>query len=495
MNGKDEEMKRVYIFTEISLLFAAIVMIASCAVNPVTGKKQLMLMSEQQEIAMGLQYDPQVISTFGEYKDDDLLAFIQEKENEMGKISHRPNIEFHVRILDSPVVNAFAIPGGYVYLTRGILAQLNNEAELTGVLGHEMGHITARHSVSQQSKQELGSLLLIGGMIVSKDLQQYADYAMQGMQLLFLRFSRDDEREADRLGVEYSSQIGYDAHKMADFFEVLNKMSMSSEVAGVPTFMSTHPDPGDRYNSVNQKATEWQTKLQLPEYKVNGDSYLRMIDGIVYGEDPRQGYVEGDIFYHPELKLKFSFPTGWKLENQPTQVRMAPPDGKAVIIFTMSSKKTLEEASQDAIDQLQLTLLESKKTTVNGMQALSAVSKQVSQDQSTGQQQTIMVLSYFIDYNNAFYVFHGVSAEADFNTYLSTMESTMKNFSSLTDQSKLNVKPKRIIIKKVQHAGTLADALNYYGIQQKQMNEVALLNEMSVTDQVPAGKLIKIVGE
>ncbi|NSW94959.1 MAG: M48 family metalloprotease, partial [Bacteroidales bacterium] len=163
-----------------------------------TGKKQIMLMSEEQEIALGAEYDPQVIATFGEYRNDALLSFLQQKGTEMGKISHRPNLQYHVRILDSPVVNAFAVPGGYIYLTRGILAQLNNEAELIGVLGHEMGHIAARHTVSQQSKQQLGQLLLIGGMIASEKFAQYAEYALQGMQLLFLKFSRDDEREADR---------------------------------------------------------------------------------------------------------------------------------------------------------------------------------------------------------------------------------------------------------------------------------------------------------
>ena len=384
----------------ISLLLVGLVI--SCAVNPVTGKKQLMFISEKQEIEMGRQYDPQVVSTFGEYQNPALLAFVQEKGNEMAKISHRPKLEYHFRILDTPVINAFAVPGGYVYLTRGILAQFNNEAELAGVLGHEIGHITARHTVSQQSKQQMGELLLIGGMIASKDFQEYAEYAMQGMQLLFLKFSRDNERESDRLGVEYSSKIGYDAHKMADFFNVLDKMNQTSDNAGIPSFMSTHPDPGDRYTSVNQKATEWQLKLKYPSYNVNPDSYLRLIDGIVYGDDPRQGYVEGNTFYHPEMKFKFSFPVGWALENSPIQVRMVPKDGKALMIFTLSQQKTLEEAAAVTIEQLGLTMVENRKTTVNGSRAIVTLSKQVSSDQSTGQQSAIKVLSYFIEYNNAF---------------------------------------------------------------------------------------------
>ncbi len=488
-------MKKLKILSKVAFLLSLMLFFSDCAINPVTGKKQLMLMSEEQEVAMGLQYDPQVIATFGEYKKDDLQRFLQQKGNEMGLISHRSKLQYHVKILDSPVVNAFAVPGGYIYLTRGILAQLNNEAEMLGVLGHEMGHITARHSVSQQSKQQLGTLILIGGLIVSKDLQQYADYAMQGMQLLFLKFSRDDEVQADRLGVEYSSKVGYDAHKMADFFQVLNKMNMASEQAGVPTFLSTHPDPGDRYNTVNQRATEWQQKLQLPEYKVNADSYLQMIDGIVYGEDPRQGFIENNVFYHPDLQFRFSYPGGWQLENQPAQVRMAPTDGKALMIFTLASGNSLEEAAQSTIDQLGITVQESKKTTVNGMPAIAAISTQVSQDQSTGAQQTIRVLSYFISYNKNYFVFHGLSSDADFNSYSRLFESSMTTFSKLTDPSKLNVKQKRIIVRKVQKTGTLANAFTYYRVPQGIMAEMALLNNLELTDQVPAGKLIKVVGE
>ena len=489
------KMKSLNNYVKPALFAAAVLFVISCAVNPVTGKKQIMLMSEAQEVALGAEYDPQVISTFGEYKNDGMLAFLQEKSNEMGKISHRPNLQYHIKILDSHVVNAFAVPGGYIYLTRGILAQLNNEAELIGIIGHEMGHITARHSVSQQSKQQLGQLLLIGGMIASEEFAQYAEYALQGMQLLFLRFSRDNEREADRLGVEYSSKIRYDAHKMADFFQVLNKMQLSESEGGVPTFLSTHPDPGDRYNSVHQNASQWQTSLQYTDWKVNQDNYLKMIDGIVYGEDPRQGYVEGNTFYHPELKFRFAFPAGWQLQNMPTQVNMAPSDGSGLMVFTMASASSLEEAAQGTIDQLGLTLQESKKATVNGMPALATICKQVSQDQSTGQQQTLQILSYYIDYNKTYYVFHGVSAEADFNNLYRSFESTMVNFSRLTDASKINVKPKKVLVRAVQRTGTLANVFSYFGVPQAKMEELAFLNNLELNSQIQAGKLIKIIGE
>ncbi|MEE4287664.1 MAG: M48 family metalloprotease [Mariniphaga sp.] len=480
---------------KIILVFTAILMVPSCAVNPVTGKKQLMLMSEAQEIEMGKQYDPQVISTFGQYQDDQLLQLIQTKGDEMGKLSHRPHLQYHFRILDTPVINAFAVPGGYIYFTRGILAQFNNEAELMGVLGHEMGHITARHTVSNQSKQQLGQLILIGGMIASEEFREFAGYAMQGMQLLFLKFSRDNEREADWLGVEYASKIKYDAQKMADFFNVLKKMNMASSHGGIPTFLSTHPDPGDRYNSVTQHAELWKDSLNYSDWLVNENSYLQMIDGMVYGEDPRQGYVDGNVFYHPDMKFRFPVPAGWNLENSPLQVQLAPEDGRAMMVFMLAQQKSAQEAAELTLKELNLTVIETKRETVNGLPAVATISQQVSQNQQTGQQQAIKVMSYFIEYSGVVYVFHGVSSDADFNAYASNFESTMRNFNRLTDAARLNVQPTRVRVKKVQQSGTLADAFRYFGVPQNKMNDLALLNNMELTDRVQSGKLIKITGK
>jgi predicted Zn-dependent protease len=486
-------MKNFKIIIGSFLFVAILVLIPSCAINPVTGKKQLMFMSESQEIALGAQYDPSVVSTFGIYDSPELLAFITEKGNEIGKISHRPDLNYHFKILDSPVVNAFAVPGGYVYFTRGILAQFNNEAELVGVLGHEIGHVTARHSASQQSKQQLGQLLLMGGMIASEKFREFGEYAMQGMELLFLKFSRDNESESDRLGVEYSLKIGYDAHEMANFFNVLNKMQMDSDHGGVPTFMSTHPDPGDRFNAVNNTAKIWQDSLKNTSWKVNTESYLRMVDGLVYGEDPRQGFVDKNIFYHPEMKFKFPVPPGWQLQNSPIQVQMAPKDGNALMIFTVAPQKTLEEAAQKTLADLKLTVLDSKRTNVNGFPAVAAISQQVSQNQQTGAQQTIKVMSYMIQYNQSIFVFHGVADDANFNSYYRIFESTMANFDRLTDPSKLNVKPKRIKVVSVPATGTLSQTFKSFNVPDRQLKELALLNNLELNDGVEKGKLIKII--
>jgi predicted Zn-dependent protease len=473
----------------------ALFLFNTCAVNPVTGKKQFMMMSESQEVAMGAEYEPQVLATFGVYEDAELQNFLQTKVNEMGLQSHRPNLQYHIKVLDSPVVNAFAVPGGYIYLTRGILTHFNNEAELIGVIGHEMGHITARHSVVNQSQQTLAQLLLIGGMIASEKFRQYGEYAMQGMQLLFLSFSRAHEREADRLGVEYASRIGYDGSKFADFYKLLIRMSPPPEQGGVPTFMSTHPDPGDRYNAVNQDAVVWKDSLDFNTWKVNENSYLQMIDGMVYGEDPRQGYTDGNVFYHPELKFQFTYPAGWQFENSPMQVRMAPQDGNALIIFALTQGSNLQAAAQNDLRQLEVNVLESQNITVHGLPAIAVVSEQSSQDQNTGQVQNLRIRSQYINDNGTFYVFHGVTLMETFDGVLPRFNSTMASFAKLTDPARINVKPNLIHVKRVQNTGTLADALRYHGVTTQKLEEHSFLNNMELTERVQAGKMIKVIGQ
>lgn len=483
----------------ISILFltlSLVLLIPSCAINPVTGKSELMFMSEEQEIALGTQYDPSVVSTFGIYEDETMLQFIENKGIEMGKISHRPNLQYHFRILDSPVINAFAVPGGYIYLTRGILAQFNNEAELMGVLAHEMGHITARHTAKQQTNQQIGQVLLVGGMLASKEIYELAEVAMQGMELLFLSFSRENEREADRLGVEYSTKIGYDSHKMADFFNVLEKMSMGSSHAGVPTFMSTHPDPGDRFNSVNQTSDEWQAKLPEKTFAVNTSSYLQMIDGIIYGENPRNGYVSENTFYHPDLKFQFPIPMGWNLVNAPSQVQISSPDKNGLMVVSLSQEKTAEASAKKALEELQLTVLENKKVNVNGYNALMTISQQASQNQQTGQEQVIKILSYFIEKEGLVYNFHGVSNANSFNNYYKAFESTMANFGNVTASSVLNTKPNRITVKTIRSASvSLADAFEYYKVPQDKFDEFALLNNMELNQKLTKGDMIKVLGQ
>ena len=484
--------------------FAAIstLTLQSCSRNPVTGKKELIFMSQEQEIALGAQSHPSVVATMGLYDDPKLQNFINEKGKAMGAISHRPDLPYQFHIVDSPVVNAFAVPGGYVYFTRGIMAHFNNSAEFAGVLGHEIGHITARHSARQQTSQILGTVGLMAGMIVSEQFRQMGDQAMQGLQMLMLSYSRAHESESDKIGVGYSGKIGYDARQMAQFFGTLKRLSDKSGQS-IPTFMSTHPDPGDRQTNVNQMAQEYQ-KANPGNYLVERDSYLRMIDGMVYGNDPKQGFVENWNFYHPELKFQFPVPRDWQYENSPIQFQMAPKDGKSMMMLTVAEGKTLEEAAQNVVKHYNFKVLENKNTTINGIPALAMVSQiqpqqqqgaQTTQTQAQDPKTVVQVGTWLLQYNGMILAFHGMAYTPAFNDSYGTFRGVAEGFKNLNDPDKLNRKPDRIRIKNVTRTASFKDTMKNLGMPDSRIEELGVLNQMQPNDPVTQGTLIKVISK
>ena len=479
-------------------LVACSFFLLTCARNPVTGKRQVVLMSEAQEIAMGQEADPQIVAQYGLYNDQALQNFITEKGKAMAAISHRPQLKYEFKVVDSEILNAFAVPGGYVYFTRGIMAHFNNEAEFAGVLGHEIGHITARHTVVQQSKQLFGQLGLIAGIILKPELGQFAEQASQGLGLLFLKFGRDAERESDKLGVEYSSKINYDATQMAGFFNTLARQGQASGAQELPDFLSTHPNPGDRNVAVAQLAKEWKQSLNLTNPQINRDSYLKRIEGLIYGEDPRQGFFENDVFYHPELKFQFNVPQGWKYQNTPQRVQMAPQDGQALMFLTLAPGKTLQEAGQAHLQQNNLQVIESRETTVNGLQAISILAdvkpaEQQQQQQQQQQQAPVRTLSYLINDGGVIYLILGASPANTFGNYSNFFSNTMQSFRKLTDQAKIGKKPERVRIKTIASTTTLEQALRSYKMPEKRLEELAILNGMQRKTQLTKGTLIKVI--
>jgi predicted Zn-dependent protease len=466
-----------------------ILALSACAINPVTGKKQFVLMSENQEVAMGQQSDPEIIAFFGLYEDPELQEFITEKGNEMAAISHRPKLAYEFKIVDSPVINAFAVPGGFVYFTRGIMAHFNNEAEFAGVLGHEIGHVTARHSVIQQRNQILGQIGLLAGIILVPQLSEFVEPLSQGMQLALLKFGRDAERQSDKLGVDYSSQIGYDATEMAGFFETLERQQENSEASEIPPFLSTHPSPEERNATVEKLAIDWQKKSKMTEFAVNRDSYLRKIDGLIIGEDPKQGFVENNAFYHPVLKIQFPIPNDWAHQNSPQQFQMAPKTGDAIMMLTLAPGATVEEAANAILQKYTLTMVDSRKETINGLLAIIMVAEQ------KREQGNIQVLSTLIQFEGNIYSLMGISDLSKFVSYQPVFLNTMRNFKELKDSEKLNRKPDVIQIKTVPQSMTLKAALQNFGMPADRFEELALLNGMLLTNQVSKGMLIKVVGK
>jgi predicted Zn-dependent protease len=475
------------IYHSLLLVVIGTVFLSGCARNPVTGKRQLVLMSEKQEIRMGQQADPEIMAFFGHYEDSVLQEFITEKGKEMAAVSHRPKLAYEFKIVDSPVINAFAVPGGFIYFTRGIMAHFNNEAEFAGVLGHEIGHVTARHTVIQQRNAMLGQLGLIAGIVLVPELSQYIEPLSQGVQLAMLGFGRGAERQSDELGVEYSSRIGYDASEMAGFFRTLERQQEKAGGTPIPEFLSTHPSPSDRNVAVAQLAKEWQEKLDKSEFVVNRESYLNNIDGLIYGEDPKQGFVEKSIFYHPELKFEFPIPADWKYQNTPQQVQMAPKSGDAVMTLTLAQGKSLKEIADKFLEQHQLDLISSNEETNHGLKALSLIAEQKQENA------TIRLQAYFIQHGNYIYQLLGISKSSNFENYHPAFLGTMRNFRELKDTDKLNRKPEQVRIKTLTKAMTLQQALKAHNIPDDRLEELAILNGMDLDTPINDGMMIKVV--
>ena len=469
------------------LVVALIVWAVACALNPVTGKRELMLMSSADELAMGQQTDPQILRTYGKYEDAELARYVAALGKRLGALSHQPNLAYNIQVLDSPVVNAFAVPGGYVYLTRGILAYINDEAELAGVVAHEIGHIAARHSAQQYSKAQFAQLGLGLGSVLSKTFRKYAGVAQAGVGLLFLSFSRSDEREADALGVEYSAKAGYDTNHMANLFVSLERLNPGEGQSGLPAWFSSHPNPENRIAAIKQDTLVWREKISQTRFAVNRDQYLKQVDGIVFGEDPRQGYVESNVFYHPELRFQFPIPSGWKVNNTASQVQMINQDQNAVILFSMAPEKTPSAAAEAFINESKAVVVRSEATKVNGMTAHRIVSD------VTTEQGVIRVMSYFIQKGQTVYAFLGYTEQSRFNGYSSVFEQTMGRFNNLTDSRRINVKADRLDVRRTATQGSLRQALRKFGEPENQGEALAIINGMKLDDAVPGNTFLKVV--
>lgn len=465
---------------------AGTALLGGCAVNPVTGKREFMLMSESQEISMGRQTHPEITAEYGLYPDKDVQAWFNTRGQEMAKVNQRSNLAFTFTVLDSPVVNAFAVPGGYVYVTRGIMGYFNDESQFAGVLGHELGHIAARHSARQYSQAQLANLALGVGTIFSEEFARFSDFASVGASLMFLKFSRDDERQADRLGVEYTSAVGYDAVRMSDFFATLERLS--PEGGSLPEWASTHPDPGDRINSTRRMALEYQKAHPDRKYLIRRNEYLERINGLVYGDDPRQGYEDGGVFYHPELKFQFPIPAGWTLTNQPSEVRITPKgNGGAALIFRLAQGTTPQDAGTKFATANGITLSESRPVTVNGFKGHATLG------QITSEGQTLVVNSWYIGMDNKVFSFHGLAAATGYRTFEAEFQRTAQGFNRVTDTKRLAVTPKKIEVRAQTRAKTLKAAFQEKSVPSDRLEKLAVLNGMQLNDSLQAGIRIKIV--
>lgn len=499
----DQFTRRTFISLKLlrtSIIFTLALVIVACSVqkSPITGQKRLYGYTWQQEIELGRQADSEIIQYYGLYDDPELTNYVTRVGKSVLNESHLRregadsqfrNTQFTFRVLNSPVVNAFALPGGFNYVTRGLLTHMTSEAQLAMVLGHEVAHVAARHASQQALQQQAGSILLIGGAVLGQELlgvpaQDVLELGGTAAQLLFLRYSRDAERESDRLGVEYAARAGYDASKGAAFFTTLKRLS---DQAGhsIPGFMSSHPDPGEREKDIISRSDSWKQR-GFQQNIVNQEEFYQAITGLVIGENPREGYVKDQTFYHPELAFSFDVPATWNLINEPSQVILVTADQKAITIFNIPDAQTVQQAIDQISSLEQVNVTQREPLQINGLQAQRLHATMV----DNGRTYALMVTA--IEYGGRVYRYLSYTLETDMNTFRNAMLSSAGTFRAVSDQSVLNIQPARIRIYRTETATSLANLLPNdmpMGITRESM---AILNQVDLNETLPAGTFLKL---
>jgi predicted Zn-dependent protease len=459
--------------------------LAGCAVNPVTGERQLALISEQQEIALGADSAKDVQQSIGFVSDADLQAYVAMVGKSMALASERPDLPWEFHVVDDSSPNAFALPGGYIFITRGLMGLITNEAELAAVLGHEIGHVTARHSVTQLSRAQLAQLGLGLGAVLSPEFAQLGELANQGLGLLFLKYGRDAERQADELGFRYMLAEGYQVEQMAKVFDALQQSSKLAGASPLPDWLSSHPSEPERIANTEARIAALP---QAPrDLEVDRDEYLSHIDGLVYGSDPRNGFFRDDWFYHPELAFRFRVPADWQRQNLTEAVQAVSPNKDAAVQLTIAKAASPAAAAQAFLSQEGVRTLDSTRRDLDGNPAV------ISQFQASTQNGVVQGYVTEVMHGNTVYEILAYAPAGSFAAAQPTLEGIATSFGTVRDRDILEVQPRRIEIVELPRSMTLRQFADRYP-SSVSLEELGLINQIDSADsEIAAGTRLKRV--
>ncbi|MEM6907223.1 MAG: M48 family metalloprotease [Pseudomonadota bacterium] len=469
--------------------------LASCtAGGPIPSASTPITAAEAQQ---GANYHPQLLAEFGGAMSGPQAAYVEQVGKNIAAYSQLGNAResFNVTLLNSSVNNAFAVPGGYIYTTRQLVALMDNEAELAAVLGHEVGHVAARHSERRQRKAQRNSILGVLGAIGSSVLlgdSQIGNVltrgALQAPQFLTLAYSREQEEEADRLGIDYLSRANYDPQAMGDLLERLTQQNdlearlQGRESARPPVWASTHPEPVARVRLARSYAS------QKPGSMTNRDTFLSRIDGMIYGDDPEQGVIQGNQFIHPKLLLAFTAPQGFYMVNSTRAVSINGQSGQAQLSLgpyagDLDSYVRQQFAALGG-ENSRIAPNSIERTSVNGLQAAYGTTRV---NNGSGQVD-LVVFAYEFAPNRAYH-FSAITPVGGSATFASMFQSMRRISSAEAAQ----VVPRRIDVVTVQRGDSVSSLARRMAYDQAREERFRVLNGMGPNDQLVAGRKVKLV--
>jgi predicted Zn-dependent protease len=462
-----------------------------CATNPVTGNPNFVTMSESQEISTGRNEDKKVREQYGSYDDPALQRYVNDIGQRLAKASHRAGLQYQFLVVDSSQVNAFALPGGYIYITRGILAYLNSEAELAAVLGHEIGHVTARHSVQQLSAATAAN---VGASVLQIFVPQIRNSGGDALintlgGALLSGYGREHELEADRLGAEYLARTGYDPQAMIKVVGVLKSQELfDAEVAKAEGrearayhgLFASHPDNDTRLQEVVREAA----KFKSAENRINREEFMHSMDRMMFADSPAQGIVRNNSFYHPDLGLTLNFPAGWRIQNNAQNVAAASPEQNALIDLRSAGRaegsptdvlrKILKLGSGSAVTPL----------TLGGLQAA------VTETTLSGKPTRIAVV--FLG-TSAYTIGLQAKDAAAYGQHKTAMETAMNSFHAITAQERALAKPLRLRVITAQTGQTFAALARTSPLGRFAENHLRVINGLYPSGEPVAGQSLKII--
>jgi predicted Zn-dependent protease len=487
-------MKMKYL---IPLALITLLFISSCAVNPVTGKQDLVLLSEGDELALGRKTNAEVLKQYTVYDNPALQNYVQNIGTKLAAKSHRTNLSYRFTVLDSKEVNAFALPGGYIYITRGIMAYLNSEAELAAVLGHEIGHVTARHAVRQHSATQLTTIgaaltsIFVPGMTqASNQLVQFAGGA------LLRGYGRTHELEADRLGAEYLARTNYNPEAMLDVIRVLKNQEVfdkeqaraeGREPRNYHGVFSTHPDSDTRLQEIIETAKAL-SEAGTTNF-VGNDEYMSLIDNLVFGDSPQEGILRGRHFFHEGLGFSMRFPQKWNVTNLPDRILLSTTDGNALIQINAEDINKKLSPRNFMIQRMGLNNLNNESPlNINGLTAHTGISV------ISGKQGSIPTRFTVIYFQQRAYIIAGMAKGANsLAEYDKTILDTAKSFHALTDDEKILAKPLRLKVIRAGNKTRFNNLAKQSPLENRAESQLRLLNAKYPTGEPEKGSSIKVV--
>lgn len=472
-------------------LTASVAALAATAGVAQSGKTRAISQSSASQAA---QQHPQIVEEFGGEETGARGAYVR---NVAAKVTARTNIQgganaFKVTTLNSPVMNAFAVPGGYLYITRQLLGLMNDEAELASVLGHEAGHIAARHSSERQRAGILSQILAVGAALVTGS-SQVGQLAGQLSQGIFLKYSRGQEFEADDLGVTYIAAAGYDPTASASFLNSLGAAtSLEARAAGrddersTPSWARTHPLSADRVSRATKKA---QATGMVGRGVRNRDQFMAALDGVMIDDDPKQGVIEGRNFLHPDLRLRFSVPDGYGMQNGVRAVSIVGQRGQAQFTggaFTGDLGAYIGQAFRAvAGDQAQVNYTQPRSTTINGIPAAYSTARVATQQG----QVDLTIFAYKWDADTAYHFAMVTPAGSGLGPFASMVQSLGR----LSQAEAAAIRPRVIDVVTVARTDTVQSLANRMAYNDLKLERFRVLNGLAANANVVPGQKVKLI--